>query len=139
MPYAINATGWRAVGDEFTEADLAPGETLVPEIPQSLMDSIFEQGILRTATADLNARIRLASTQVTALQDRIDAINDAIDGDYALPEEVAELPTLTAPLAAWKKYRVLLGRVSTPSTWPATPKWPTQPNSYTNEMYFIPA
>ncbi|MDP9708819.1 UNVERIFIED_ORG: hypothetical protein J2X80_000892 [Pseudomonas fluorescens] len=31
MPYAITSYGWRAVGDDFTEADLAEGESLVDE------------------------------------------------------------------------------------------------------------
>lgn len=133
MPYAINATGWRAVGDDFTEADLAPGETLVAEIPQSLIDSIAAQEVLRAATADLNARTRLATAQVTALQARVATINDAIDGGYSLPEEESELPTLTAPLAAWKKYRVLLGRVSTQTAWPIAPVWPVEPEPYNSE------
>ena len=133
MPYAINATGWRAVGEEFTEADLALGETLVAEIPQSLIDSIAAQEVLRAATAVLNARTRLATAQVTALQARVDTINDAVSGGYALPEEEAELPTLTAPLAAWKRYRVLLGRVSTQATWPTAPVWPVEPEPYNSE------
>jgi hypothetical protein len=137
MPYAINITGWRAVGTEFTEADLAPGETLVDEIPQSLLDAIAAQEALREVTADLNARTRLANAQVTALQGRVDAINDAIEGDYALPEEVAELPSRVTLLAAWKKYRVLLGRVSAEATWPAAPVWPAEPDPYTSETAFI--
>jgi len=133
MPYAINSSGWRAVGDGFTEADLAPGETLVAEIPQSLIESIAAQEVLWAATADLNARTRLATAQVTALQARVDTINDAVSGGYALPEEEAELPMLIAPLAAWKRYRVLLGRVSTQATWTAAPVWPTEPEPYNSE------
>ena len=34
MPYAITDTGWRAVWDGFTEADLMAGETLVDEITE---------------------------------------------------------------------------------------------------------
>ena len=44
-------------------------------------------------TADLYARTRLATAQVTALQGRVDAINGAIDGDCALPEEGEESPS----------------------------------------------
>ncbi|WP_256677723.1 hypothetical protein [Pseudomonas sp. PB103] len=40
MPYATTDYGWRAVGAEFTQAELARGESLVEEIPQSLIDAI---------------------------------------------------------------------------------------------------
>ncbi|ULN84496.1 hypothetical protein HXW87_20670 [Pseudomonas sp. Y5-11] len=66
MPYAITSYGWRAVGEGFTDADLAEGESLVEEIPQSLIDAIAAQDLLRETTADLNARTRLATAQVTA-------------------------------------------------------------------------
>lgn len=133
MPYAITATGWRAVSDNFAEAELAMGETLVDGIPQSLIDAIAVQDLLRETTAALNARIRLATAQVTALQARVDAINDAIDGEYELPDEEEELPGRQVQLAAWKKYRVFLGRVSTQLTWPGDPVWPAEPEPYTNE------
>ncbi|MGS0546515.1 hypothetical protein ACU8WE_28775 [Pseudomonas parakoreensis] len=133
MPYAITSYGWRAVGDDFTDADLAEGESLVQEIPQSLIDAIAAQDLLRETTADLNARTRLATAQVTALQGRVDAINDAIAGDYALPEEVEEKPHRVAMLAEWKKYRVFLGRVTGQPIWPTAPTWPEQPALYNDE------
>jgi len=37
MPYAITSGGFRAVGPEFTEADLKPDETLVAELPDYLL------------------------------------------------------------------------------------------------------
>jgi len=124
MPYAITTTGWRAVEAGW---ELLEGETYVEEIPQWLLDAIATQEFLRAATADLNSRLRLATAQVSALQGRVDAINDAIDGEYALPEEEEELPERLAQLAAWKKYRVFLGRVSTQPTWPGDPDWPAIP------------
>lgn len=130
MPYAITPTGWRAINPEM---ELLEGETFVEEIPQSLIDAIAEQELLRDTTAILNARTRLATAQVTALQSRVDAINDAIDGDYALPEEVDEKPLRVASLAAWKKYRVLLGRVTGLPVWPGAPTWPDQPEPYNEE------
>lgn len=130
MPYAITATGWRAINPEM---ELLEGETYVEEIPQSLLDAIAAQDLLRDASANLNARARLATAQVTALQSRVDAINDAIDGDYALPEEVDEKPMQVAALAAWKKYRVLLGRVTGLPVWPVVPTWPEQPEPYNEE------
>jgi len=102
-------------------------------VTKAMKDAAILAEQLAAATLELNAKTRLANAQVTALQGRVDAINDAIDGDYALPEEEAELPGRVVQLAAWKKYRVLLGRVSTQVTWPASPVWPIQPESYTNE------
>jgi len=130
MPYAITTTGWRAIEAGW---ELLEGETYVEEIPQSLIDAIAAQEFLRAATANLNARLRLATAQVSALQARVDAINDAIDGEYALPEEVDELPGRYVQLAAWKKYRVFLGRVSPQPTWPGAPVWPAEPEPYTDE------
>jgi hypothetical protein len=112
---------------------LAEGESLVEEIPQSLIDAIAAQELLRETTVDLNARTRLATAQITALQGRVDAISDAIAGDYALPEEVEEKPLRVAMLAEWKKYRVFLGRVMGQPIWPTAPAWPEQPALYNDE------
>lgn len=122
------------MGEEFTEADLLPGETLVRDIPQSLLDAIAAHEVLVNATKDLNARTRLATAQVSALQSRVDAINDAIDGDYALIEEIEEKPGRVTELAVWKKYRVFLGRVTGQPIWPTNPTWPEQPPTYTTEI-----
>ncbi|MHC8382117.1 hypothetical protein [Pseudomonas sp. LB3P14] len=100
MPYAITASSWRAINADM---ELLEGERLVEQIPQSLIGAIAAQDLLRETSADLNARTRLASAQVTALQSRVDAINDAIVGNYALPEEVEEKPLRAAMLTEWKK------------------------------------
>jgi hypothetical protein len=102
-------------------------------INQAMKDARLLAEQLATATATLNTDTRLASTQVSALQGRIDAINDATDGGYVLREETAELPGRITQLAAWKKYRVMLGRVSTQATWPANPAWPPKPELFTDE------
>lgn len=133
MSYAITDFGWRAVDDEFSDLDLLAGETLVRDIPQSLLDAIAAHEVLLDATATLNARTRLATAQVSALQSRVDTINDAIEGEYALPEEVEEKPGRVTELAAWKKYRVFLGRVTGQAIWPTAPTWPDQPEPFTNE------
>ncbi len=130
MPYAITATGWRSVN---LDMELMEGETYVEEIPQSLIDAIAAQDLLRETSAVLNSRTRLATAQITALQGRIDAINDAIEGDYVLPEEVEEKPSRVSALADWKKYRVLLGRVVGLPIWPTDPAWPEQPEPYNEE------
>jgi hypothetical protein len=45
MTYAINATGWRAVLDDFDPSNLAPDETLVTELPQWLIDYVESLGV----------------------------------------------------------------------------------------------
>lgn len=130
MPYAITASSWRAINADM---ELLEGESLVELIPQSLIDSIAAQDLLRETTADLNARTRLATAQVTALQSRVDAINDAIAGDYALSEEIEEKPLRVAMLGEWKRYRVFLGRVTGQPIWPTVPAWPDQPEPYNEE------
>lgn len=134
MPYAINATGWRAVDDDFTEEDLALGETLTAEIPQWLMDAFAAQLVLSEATAQLSYLARQANAQITSLQGRVDALNDAVVLDMATPEEETELPGRLPQLKAWKTCRILLGRVNTKATWPATPEWPEMPEPFTEEM-----
>lgn len=95
--------------------------------------------ILADATSQLNALNRLANAQVTALQGRVDALNDAVELDMATPAEVAEQPVRAAQLKAWKQYRILLGRVSTSAGWPDAPAWPAQPQPYTTETSALSA
>lgn len=85
------------------------------------------------AIALLDSKQRVALLQISAIQSRIDSINDAIEFDEALPEEVAELPGLSALLTLWKKYRIALGRVTTIVGWYQTPTWPAMPEPYTSE------
>lgn len=141
MPYAITYSGWRAVGDDFTEADLAPGETLVDEIPQWLIDQIATAEILQQSTDQLNALTRQANAQVTALTGRVTTLDYVINGqdeddpDYIAPTaaEIAELPVRKAQLKSWNSYNVKLGRVKTTAGWPAAPVWPVMPEPYTSE------
>jgi len=90
-------------------------------------------------TAEVTRLQRLANAQVTALQGRVDTLNDAVDLDMATPAEMAEQPVRAAQLKAWKLYRVLVGRVSTQATWPSAPTWPVQPEPYTNETSAVAA
>jgi hypothetical protein len=84
-------------------------------------------------TLEVERLQRLSNAQVTALQGRVDALNDAVELDMATPEEIAEQPVRAAQLKAWKTYRVLVGRVPTQATWPQAPVWPVQSEAYTNE------
>lgn len=70
---------------------------------------------------------QLAAAQKAALTNRIGVINDAIEFEEATPAEVAELPVRQAQLTAWKRYAVLLGRVTTQEGWPPNVIWPEQP------------
>lgn len=118
------------VGDE---ADTPEGWFFVPwgePVPVPVDDPSLLEGQMQ---ALLDAKLRQANAQVSALQGRVDAINDAIEFEEALPEEIAELPVRKAQLTLWKKYRIDLGRVKAAPGWYATPTWPTMPEPYTAE------
>jgi hypothetical protein len=88
-------------------------------------------------TIELERLQRLANSQVTALQGRVDALVDAVDLDIATDEEIAEQSVRAAQLKAWKTYRVLLGRVTSQAEWPTNPIWPVVPTPYTSETSAI--
>lgn len=68
-----------------------------------------------------------AASQKSALTNRIGVINDAIEFGEATVEEVAELPVRNTQLTAWKRYAVLLGRVTAQPGWYESVDWPVQP------------
>lgn len=110
-------------------------------LTKAMRDAAAAAAQLAVSQATLNTLTKQANAQVTALQGRIDTINDAIGGGYALPEEETELPGRIAQLSAWKKYRVDLGRVKTVPTgaWPAAPVWPVVPELYAEGMSAVAA
>jgi len=83
--------------------------------------------ILASQSAKLQQLNQLAAAQKAALTNRIGVINDAIEFEEATPAELAELPVRQAQLTAWKRYAVLLGRVTTQEGWPPNVIWPEQP------------
>lgn len=87
-----------------------------------------EAQLLAIASAKLQTANQLASAQKTALTDRIGVINDAIEFEEATPAELTELPVRQAQLTAWKRYAILLGRVTAQPGWYATVDWPVQPD-----------
>lgn len=89
----------------------------------------FDQIDLNLNLSDLSARTKEATAVIAAAQSRIDAINDAVDLNEATEDEMAEIPALTADLAAWKRYRIDLGRVKGLDGWPQDPQWPKRPGS----------
>lgn len=91
MPYAITENGWRAVPEEYTQEDLAEGETLVDEVPQSLVDSM--------AAAEANNLLVQAETtwradEMAFIGYQMTAIED---------EDPAALPGTTEE---WRAYRI---------------------------------
>lgn len=75
MPYVINATGWYAVGGDFTEADLAPGEVLVDELTSEIVAQIKANQLL-TAEAWKERRAQ-AVAAITVTTDQ----GHTFDGD----------------------------------------------------------
>lgn len=75
----------------------------------------------------LRANNQLATAQKSALTNRVDTLQDAIELEMATPEEVAELPERQAQLLEWKRYAVYLGRVTQQEGWALTVEWPEQP------------
>jgi|GEM_PF-1564020 len=84
--------------------------------------------VLASQSAKLQQLNQLAAAQKAALSNRIGVINDAIEFEEATPEEISELPIRQAQLTAWKRYAVLLGRVTTQEGWPPDVIWPDQPS-----------
>lgn len=78
-------------------------------------------------SAKLLAASNLAAAQKTALTNRIGVINDAIEFEEATEAEIDELPVRQAQLTAWKRYAVLLGRVTAQAGWYEIVEWPTEP------------
>ncbi len=138
----IDGAGYRAVDCEFEDPEnpqlIYPDYTY--EYYMTLADGPppdpvpLPAQVEAAAIALLDSKQRVAALQISAIQSRIDAINDAIEFEEALPEEVAELPGLSALLILWKKYRIALGRVITIAGWYQTPTWPVTPDPYNSEM-----
>lgn len=78
-------------------------------------------------SAKLQAANQLAAAQKTALTNRIGVIKDAIEFEEATPAELVELPLRETQLTAWKRYAVLLGRVTAQAGWHMAIDWPVQP------------
>lgn len=120
----VEGPDWVAPGCLYADGVFSLPPPVVPTYEEYLL----------MATEELNRLNRQANAQVTAIQGRIDTINDAIEFGEETPEEVAKLPVRTAQLKAWKLYRIQLGRMTSTAGWPIDPQWPTVPTPYTNEM-----
>ncbi len=85
-------------------------------------------------TQKLNTLLSQANAQITAIQGRIDAINDAIEFGEDEPGWAEEVPVRQAQLTAWKRYRVALNKVPLQTGWAVSAEWPVTPEPYTSEM-----
>ena len=83
--------------------------------------------IIASQSSTLQQLNQLAAAQKAALTNRIGVINDAIEFEEATQQEIAELPIRQVQLTAWKRYAVLLGRVTAQEGWPPNVIWPEQP------------
>lgn len=83
--------------------------------------------ILQRQSVKLQSLSWAAQAQKTALSNRIGTLNDAVDMEMATPEELIELPKRKAQLVEWKRYAILLGRVTSQEGWPPDVEWPAQP------------
>ncbi len=92
--------------------------------------------ILAYQSSALQQLNRTATQQRTALTNRVQTLQDAVDNIgvegmeefAATPEEQAELPKRKAQLVQWKNYAILLGRVTSQPGWPPDVVWPKQPS-----------
>jgi hypothetical protein len=136
--YIDRATGevWgyeEGTGAQHIQPGLEPiGDVELAEIraAQEAARAPTAQQIEAAATLLLDARQVQANSQIAAIQGRIDAINDAIEFDEALPEEVSELEKRKAQLTTWKKYRIELGRMKASVGWYDDPAWPVTPDAF---------
>lgn len=84
--------------------------------------------VLATQSAKLQQLNQLAAAQKVALTNRVGVLLDAVELKMATPAEEIELPLRQAQLDEWKRYAVLLGRVTSQPGWPPEVTWPVQPS-----------
>ncbi|MFW9088236.1 tail fiber assembly protein [Pseudomonas sp. P2758] len=114
MAYAITAIGWRGV-DPDTE--LAPGETLVEEVPGWLVSLDADRERVASAKSQLDTLRATANEVLSPLQAGVD-IDEISDDDRVLWK-------------AWKRYLIALSKTLERPGWPDTPDWPALPDPET--------
>lgn len=112
MSYAITNSGWRAIGEGW---ELAEGETYTEKLPEWLLRVAEHQRIEASARITLNSLMDEADKLIQPLQDDYD-VGDITDDNHARWK-------------AWKRYRSALSKTPERGGWPATPDWPTQPQT----------
>ena len=88
-----------------------------------------DEGQLKNAVGIKSSSLSaLASSMITKLQGDMNTLQDSVALGMATDAEVSQLPTTQAQLDLWRKYRVLLSRVETQTTYPRSIDWPQQPD-----------
>lgn len=113
MSYAITVTGWRAMPQNATEADLVEGETLVSQIPGSLLATVTANSESVVKTHELNELMSAAEIVIRPLQAGVD-IDEISDEDRS-------------KWKTWKRYLIALSQVPKQEGWPLNPPWPPIP------------
>lgn len=121
---------WVDIGDN--EQEVLPGWTAVEKdgawiYAEYVPPPPTSDEILAENSVKLQAANQLAAAQKIALTNRIGVINDAVEFEEATQAELNEIPIRQAQLTAWKRYAVLLGRVTTQAGWHESVEWPYQP------------
>lgn len=83
--------------------------------------------ILQRQSVKLQTLTWAAQAQKSALTNRVSTLNDAVELEMATPEELIELPKRKAQLVEWKRYAIMLGRVTSQEGWPPEVDWPVPP------------
>lgn len=112
MPFAITETSWRAVSEGF---ELANDETLVEELPESLIQFRQAEEFKQVAQTQLMGRISDARSVIEPLQAGVD-IDEISDVDRERWKQ-------------WKRYLIALSKTPDRSGWPENPEWPSLPES----------
>lgn len=112
MAYAITANGWRGVD---LDTELAPGETLVDEVPDWLVSLNSDRERGADAKSQMDTLRANANEALSPLQAGVD-IDEISDNDRVLWK-------------AWKRYLIALSKTPERPGWPDTPDWPALPES----------
>lgn len=132
----VNTALWDRESDWAPGAGLIAVESETASIGWMYANGVFSPPAVESPTPEevlasqgeklrsLNAE---ASAQKAALSSRIDVLNDAVLLEMATEVEIAEKPVREAQLVEWKRYAVLLGRITGQDGWPLDVDWPAKP------------
>jgi hypothetical protein len=105
------------VTEYFLPLNDGPPPAVLPTTGELLAIATQQQKVLQAA----------ATTQVSAIKERIEVLNFAQQSGDMQPDEVEEFERAAVALARWQNYRVELGRVKSSAGWPISPVWPAAP------------
>lgn len=122
IPFTASPNDCEAYGRElFARAQaLEFGELKEPSSGELLRSTLLERSRLSSE----------ATATISALQDALATLQDAVRLDMATEAEAAALPLKQAEYDAWCAYRVLLSRIEDQAGYPASVTWPPLPGSF---------